>query len=58
MAPAFEERAAMPDIAETSFEDRLSPLPERGMIERERHRYMRLKGHDSLPTVRRWLDPV
>ena len=48
----------MPDIAETSFEDRLSPLPERGMIERERHRYMRLKGHDSLPTVRRWLDPV
>ncbi len=45
MARAFEEQTAMPDIAELSFEDRLSLLLEREKAEREQRRYQRLKGH-------------
>ena len=48
MAQAFEEQAAMPDIAELSFEDRLSLLLEREKTEREQRRYQRLKGHAKL----------
>ena len=44
MAQAFEEQAAMPDIAELSFDDRLSLLLEREKTEREQRRYLRLKG--------------
>ena len=44
MAQAFEEQAAMPDISELSFDDRLSLLLEREKTEREQRRYMRLKG--------------
>ena len=44
MAQAFEEQAAMPDIAELSFDDRLSLLLEREKTEREQRRYVRLKG--------------
>ena len=38
MAQAFEEQTAMPDIAELSFEDRLSLLLEREKTEREQRR--------------------
>ena len=48
MAQAFEEQTAMPDIAELSFEDRLSLLLEREKTEREQRRYQRLKGHAKL----------
>ena len=48
MAQAFDEQAAMPDIAELSFEDRLSLLLEREKAERELRRYQRLKGHTRL----------
>ncbi len=48
MAQAFEEQAGMPDIAELSFEDRLSLLLEREKTEREQRRYVRLKGHARL----------
>ena len=44
MAQAFEEQAAMPDISELSFDDRLSLLLEREKTEREQRRYVRLKG--------------
>ncbi len=44
MAQAFEEQTAMPDIAELSFDDRLSLLLEREKTEREQRRYVRLKG--------------
>ena len=48
MAQAFQEHAAMPDIAELSFEDRLSLLLEREKTDREQRRYQRLKGHARL----------
>ena len=48
MAQAFNEQAAMPDIAELSFEDRLSLLLEREKTDREQRRYQRLKGHARL----------
>ena len=48
MAQAFQEHAAMPDIAELSFEDRLSLLLEREKTDRERRRYQRLKDHARL----------
>ena len=48
MARAFEEQAGMPDIAELSFDDRLSLLLEREKTEREQRRYQRLKGHARL----------
>ena len=44
MAQAFEEQTAMPDIAELSFDDRLSLLLEREKTEQEQRRYVRLKG--------------
>ena len=48
MAQAFQEQTAMPDIAELSFEDRLSLLLEREKTDREQRRYQRLKGHAKL----------
>ncbi len=48
MAQAFEEQAAMPDISELSFEDRLSLLLEREKTDRAQRRYQRLKGHAKL----------
>ena len=48
MARSFDEQTAMPDIAELSFEDRLSLLLEREKAEREQRRYQRLKGHARL----------
>ena len=45
MAEAFEEQAAMPDIVELSFYDRLALLLEREKTEREQCRDKRLKGH-------------
>ena len=44
MAQAFEEQAAMPDVTELSFDDRLSLLLEREKTEREQRRHVRLKG--------------
>ncbi len=44
MAQAFEEQAAMPDIAELAFDDRLALLLEREKTDREQRRYQRLKG--------------
>ena len=44
MAQAFEEQAAMPDVSDLSFDDRLSLLLEREKAEREQRRYLRLKG--------------
>ena len=38
----------MPDIAELSFDDRLSLLLERERTEREQRRYQRLKGQARL----------
>ncbi len=48
MAQAFEEQAAMPDIGELSFDDRLALLLEREKTDREQRRYQRLKGHAKL----------
>ncbi len=48
MAEAFEEHRGMPDMAELTFEDRLTLLLEREKTARAERRYIRLKGMAKL----------